>query len=164
LENIISSFKILSEKGLPLGNLTSQLFVNVYMNEFDQFIKHKLKASHYIRYADDFILLHHDKEWLEQKIIKIENFIKEELKLNMNPEKISIKTLASGVDFLGWVHFPDYKVLRMATKNRMFRNINKNPSHEILQSYLGLLLHGNAHKLEQKLLELNCDSRGSKNK
>ncbi|KKR70825.1 MAG: RNA-directed DNA polymerase (Reverse transcriptase) [Candidatus Nomurabacteria bacterium GW2011_GWB1_40_7] len=54
------------KKGLPLGNLTSQLLVNIYMNEFDQFMKHKIKAKYYIRYADDFVILFQDRKWLEK--------------------------------------------------------------------------------------------------
>ena len=65
VRNIINSFNSgTAGKGLPLGNLTSQLLVNIYMNEFDQFVKHKLKAKHYIRYADDFVILSHDKNYL----------------------------------------------------------------------------------------------------
>ncbi|MEK7534856.1 MAG: reverse transcriptase/maturase family protein [Patescibacteria group bacterium] len=87
--------------GLPLGNLTSQLFVNIYMNEFDQFIKHRLKARYYIRYADDFVILSQDKPWLEVLLLKIESFLSEQLKLVLHPNKVSITILASGVDFLG---------------------------------------------------------------
>ena len=61
---------------LPLGNLTLQLFVNIYMNEFDQFVKHNLKVKYYIRYADDFVLISENKEWLEKQIKPIQNFLK----------------------------------------------------------------------------------------
>ena len=70
-KEVVSSFKI----GLPLGNLTSQLLVNIYMNEFDRFVKHKLKIKHYIRYADDFVVLSENKEWLEKQIIFIKEFL-----------------------------------------------------------------------------------------
>lgn len=88
-------------KGLPLGNLTSQLLVNVYMNEFDQFVKHRLKAKYYIRYADDFVLLSQSKKWLVSKCRRVSSFLNERLHLDLHPDKVSIKTLASGVDFLG---------------------------------------------------------------
>ena len=141
--------------GLPLGNLTSQLLVNVYMNEFDQFVKHRLKAKHYIRYADDFVVLSQDKKWLLDVLPKIENFLRGELCLELHPDKVSIRTLASGVDFLGWVHFPDHRVLRTTTKKRMFRRIQeKNGKPETAQSYLGLLGHGNAEKLKQEVTEM----------
>lgn len=139
-------------KGLPLGNLTSQLLVNVYMNEFDQFVKHKLKAKYYIRYADDFVVLSRDREWLESLLPRIKDFLRDQLKLTLHPDKVSISTVASGVDFLGWVHFPDHRVLRTTTKQRMFRRTaGLEEESAIAQSYLGLLSHGNAKKLGQEV-------------
>lgn len=138
--------------GLPLGNLTSQLFVNIYMNEFDQFVKHKLKAKYYIRYVDDFVILSEDTSWLLELLPRIADFLEERLKLELHPKKISIKTLTSGVDFLGWVHFPDHRVLRTTTKRRMLRNLAENHTDEVLASCLGLLSHGNTGKL-QKLID-----------
>jgi retron-type reverse transcriptase len=148
LRKIIFSF----EKGLPLGNLTSQLFANVYLNEFDQFAKHKLKAKYYIRYADDFVIFSQDKKYLESLIPQMQNFLQSELKLAMHPDKVFIKTLASGMDFLGWVHFFDHRILRTATKRRMFRKLRNNPGKETLNSYLGMLGHGNCHKISDFLL------------
>lgn len=102
LEKVISSFHSTeSGVGLPLGNLTSQLFCNIYMNEFDQFVKHKLKAKYYIRYADDFVLLSQDRNWLEEQILPIRNFLDKKLCLTLHPDKLFIKTLGSGIDFLG---------------------------------------------------------------
>jgi len=147
LQNVTESFsagKI--GVGLPLGNLTSQLFVNVYMNEFDQFVKHKLKAKYYIRYADDFILLSENKKWLEKQVEPIQKFLKENLELELHPNKIEIKTLASGVDFLGWVHFSDHRILRTRTKRRMMKRVRECPTSETLNSYFGLLQHGNTYK------------------
>ncbi|MEK7136154.1 MAG: reverse transcriptase/maturase family protein, partial [Patescibacteria group bacterium] len=139
-------------KGLPLGNLTSQLLVNIYMNEFDQFVKHKLKVKYYIRYADDFVVMSTDKKWLEEILLEIRGFLEEKLKLKLHPDKVFIKTIASGVDFLGWVHFPDHRVLRTMTKRRMFRNIKeKEGKVETVQSYLGLLRHGNGWKLQREI-------------
>jgi len=118
------------------------------MNEFDQFVKYKLKAKHYIRYADDFVILSHDKVWLEELLPKIADFLSERLKLEIHPNKVFIKTIASGVDFLGWVHFPDHRALRTITKRRMFKRIKENPKPETIDSYLGLLKHGNTNKLK----------------
>ena len=140
-----------SLKGLPLGNLTSQLLVNIYMNKFDQFVKHKLEVKYYIRYADDFVILQDDKRELEKILEQMKQFLETKLKLNLHPDKVFIKTIASGVDFLGWVHFPKHRVLRTATKKRMFRNINENSKPETIASYKGLLKHGNTYKLRQKL-------------
>lgn len=138
--------------GLPLGNLTSQLLVNIYMNEFDQFMKHRLKAKYYLRYADDFIVLSQNRAYLENILPSMQEFLWRMLKLIMHPDKIFIQTVASGVDFLGWVHFPDHRVLRTATKKRMFKNIKiKNGKTETVQSYLGLVSHGNSCKLRQTI-------------
>jgi len=149
LERIVFSFNKEPNKGLPLGNLTSQLFVNIYMNEFDQFAKHKLRVKYYIRYADDFVILSQDKDWLYELVIKIGDFLSEELRLKLHPDKIFIKTISSGVDFLGWVHFPDHRVLRTATKRRMIGKLKSNKSVEAISSYLGLLKHGNTYKIKR---------------
>ena len=153
LSKIIMSFHSIEKgKGLPLGNLTSQILVNIYMNEFDQFVKHKLKARHYIRYADDFVFLSQDKKSLETILSQISVFLTENLKLSLHPDKVFIKTLASGVDFLGWVHFHRHKVLRTVTKRRMWKCIQKSGRKEnIVQSYLGFLKHGNGYKIRQEL-------------
>ena len=148
--------------GLPLGNLTSQLLVNIYMNEFDQFMKHRLKAKYYLRYADDFAVLSTDKKYLETILSKMQEFLGSKLKLAMHPDKIFIQTVASGVDFLGWVHFPDHQVLRTTTKKRMFRNIKtKDGKEETVQSYLGLMSHGNSWKLRQKIIDKASMSKSS---
>jgi len=138
-------------KGLPLGNLTSQLLVNIYMNEFDQFVKHKLKVRYYIRYADDFVIVSQRKEYLEDILEKMQEFLRNELKLTMHPDKVFIKTIYSSVDFLGWVHFAKHRVLRTATKRRMFRNLRENKSENVKASYLGMLSHGNGYELKKKL-------------
>lgn len=140
------------KRGLPLGNLTSQLLVNIYMNEFDQFVKHKLKAKYYIRYADDFVIFSQNRNRLEMMLREIRMFLWEKLKLELHPDKVSIATLASGVDFLGWVHFPGHRVLRTVTKKWMFRNIpEKEGKKATIQSYLGLLGHGNAFRLKKEI-------------
>jgi len=152
LQNIIESFSIGPGQGLPLGNLTSQLLVNVYMNEFDQFVKHILKAKNYIRYADDFVLLSENKNQLDLLLPRIRQCLEKDLKLFLHPDKVSITSLASGIDFLGWVHFPNHRVLRTSTKNGMFRKLKLKPFPESLQSYLGLLRYGQTFKLQEELL------------
>ncbi len=153
LREIIQSFHSKAPGiGLPLGNLTSQMLVNIYMNEFDQYAKHTLKCKYYIRYADDFVILSEDKQHLENILPKIEQFLQEKLNLSLHPDKVYIKTFASGVDFLGWVHFPKHRVLRGATRRRMIRNLAEEHSEPRLQSYRGLLSHGNARKLSTKYL------------
>jgi len=149
--------------GLPLGNLTSQLFVNIYMNEFDQFAKHKLKAKYYIRYSDDFVIFSEDKEWLENIVSPIKIFLKEKLELDLHPDKIYLKTLASGMDFLGMVNFPDHRVLRTKTKKRILRKIREKKFllredligeekfNQSLQSYLGILKHCRGYEIRRKI-------------
>lgn len=153
LSEIIGSFYVKEEGvGLPLGNLTSQLLVNIYMNEFDQFVKHALKSKAYIRYADDFVLLSADKSELEALLPRIETFLHDNLHLALHPDKVSISTFASGVDFLGWVHFPDHRVLRTTSKRRMLHRIEQTEGNgQSVQSYLGLLSHGNAAKLRERI-------------
>jgi len=139
-------------KGLPLGNLTSQLLVNIYMNKFDQFVKKELKVKYYIRYADDFVIFSKDKEYLKNILKQMEEFLEINLKLQMHPDKVFIKTLFSGVDFLGWINFSNYRVSRTATKKRMFRNLKGNGyKKESVNSYLGMLSHGNGYKLGVKV-------------
>lgn len=153
LNEIIKSFNVNKIGiGLPLGNLTSQLLTNVYLNELDQFVKHQLKIKYYIRYADDFVIMLADKKSLTLIILKISDFLKDYLDLILHPDKIKIKTLVSGIDFLGWINFFDYCILRTKTKKRMLKKMADNPSREIINSYLGLISHGNTHKLEFLML------------
>ncbi len=158
VKNIVESFSasthlshgINVSKGLPLGNLTSQLLVNIYMNEFDQFMKHELKVKYCIRYADDFVILSEDKTTLCTVYQYIVQFLLRELKLELHPDKVFIKTFDSGVDFLGWVHFPEHRILRTVTKRRMIKRVSTcqvDTLEAVRASYLGLLKHGNTHKL-----------------
>lgn len=150
LQNVIESFHSTAlGKGLPLGNLTSQLLVNIYMNEFDQFVKHELKARYYIRYSDDFVILSSDRKKLLETLPYMEVFLRDYLKLELHPNKVSISTFASGVDFLGWVHFHDHRVLRTSTKRRMLKALSGNPNETTAMSYRGMLSHGNAYKLSK---------------
>lgn len=153
LGKVIDSFHVKgrSGAGLPLGNLTSQLLVNVYMNEFDQFMKHEVKVRYYIRYTDDFVVLSQEKTYLEDLITTIDEFLWNDLRLQLHPNKVSIASFASGVDFLGWVHFTDHRVVRNVTKKRMMKRIEQNSKDATLQSYLGLLSHGNTSKLTEEI-------------
>ncbi|MFC1682443.1 RNA-directed DNA polymerase, partial [Nanoarchaeota archaeon] len=97
---------------MPLGNLTSQFFANVYLNELDQFVKHKLKAKYYIRYVDDFVILHKSKEQLYNWKKEIYKFLKEKLKLELHPDKSQVISLSKGIDFVGFRNFYYFKLLR----------------------------------------------------
>jgi len=140
--------------GLPLGNLTSQLLVNVYMNDFDHFLKRELKVAYCIRYADDFVILHEDKKYLENILPKISAFLETKLKLSLHPDKVFIKTIASGIDFLGWVHFPQHRVPRTSTERRMFKKLAATDNPKSKTSYLALLSHGNTYRLQQRIRRL----------
>lgn len=144
LEGIIDSFS----PGLPLGNLTSQLFANVYMNDLDQYAKHTLKAKGYIRYADDFVFLHPDKDLLLSYIPQVEKFLSESLKLKVHPKKIILGKYRSGVDFLGYISFPTHKILRTRTKNRMLRRVVQRN----FASYSGQLSHCRSYDIRKTLL------------
>jgi len=164
IKKIIKSFFTSLNKGLPLGNITSQLFANIFLNELDRFIKHKLKIKYYIRYCDDFIILSDNKDYLEKLIPKINNFLKEKLKLSLHSDKINIRKHHQGIDFLGYVSFPYHRILRTKTKRRMFRKIeqriqnlkqgeiSEESFNQTIQSYLGILKHCNSHKLRIKLI------------
>ncbi|PJA85883.1 MAG: RNA-dependent DNA polymerase [Candidatus Moranbacteria bacterium CG_4_9_14_3_um_filter_44_28] len=169
LEQIIDSFSsrqsdIFYVRGLPIGNLTSQLFANVYLNELDQFIKHKLKIKNYARYTDDFVIVGNTKKELENILPKINSFLKNTLSLELHPKKIVIRKQSQGIDFLGYVILPHYRLLRTKTKKRIFKKlkmriaqyktgkIDNKSLNQSLQSYLGVLSHANTHKLKEKLL------------
>lgn len=153
LGNIIDSFFTTGSDraGLPLGNLTSQLLINIYMNEFDQFVKRVLKIKYYIRYADDFIILSSNRNELADLQLQISDFLNVHLKLALNPRKVQLKTLASGVDFLGWVHFTKHRIIRPTTRRRVMRRMGHSQKDKAYQSYVGLLKHGNTHKVRLKL-------------
>ncbi|MBI2023292.1 hypothetical protein HYT01_01865 [Candidatus Giovannonibacteria bacterium] len=112
-------------------------------------MKHKLKAKYYIRYADDFVVLSDDRIALLNLIRPIKKLLQERLKLELHPKKLSINTIASGIDFLGWVNFTDHRILRTKTKQRMFKKL----SEKNLSSYLGMLKHGNGHKISRVIMK-----------
>ena len=153
VSKIINSFHTATNKGLPLGNVTSQLFANIYLNELDQFVKHVLKEKYYIRYCDDFIVLHKDKRHLQNIVIRLNNFLQTKLSLALHPNKISVRKTNQGIDFLGYVILPHHIVLRTKTKQRMIRKLRQKQSllrvgvitresfDQTLQSYLGLFKH-----------------------
>ncbi len=112
-------------RGIPIGNLTSQLFVNVYLNELDQYAKHHLKIRFYIRYVDDFVILHPDKKYLGEAKKKIEFFLREELFLELHPKKQRIFPLRQGIDFLGFVIFKDRCRLRKSNRQLFKKKLKK---------------------------------------
>lgn len=160
---IISSFEVVSGRGLPLGNVTSQLFANIYLNELDQFIKHTLKVKYYIRYCDDFVILDARHSVLEATTTAVRDFLRHKLSLELHPQKVEIRKISQGTDFLGYVSLPHYRILRTRTKRRMFKRLNTlaksiNSTEEfesvlpVVSSYLGALSHCRSGKL-RKVIE-----------
>ena len=153
----------LFRKGVPIGNLTSQLFANIYMNEFDQFMKHELRVKQYARYTDDFVIVADNQRYLEGLLSPIRGFLGRRLHLVLHPNKVFIRPHTQGIDFLGYVLLPHHIVLRTKTMQRIFRKLKERVSEykagaitestlsASLQSYLGVLSHANAHHLKEEL-------------
>ncbi len=137
-------------KGIPIGNLTSQLFANVYLNEFDQFIKHNIRIKYYLRYCDDFVILSNNKDQLEKVIVVIEEFLNENLELCLHDDKVCIRKLKQGIDFLGYVILPYHTVLRTKTRRRMLKKLTLENS----SSYLGILGHCDSYKLRKQICNI----------
>jgi retron-type reverse transcriptase len=168
LEEIIESFlseysDLFNRRGVPIGNLTSQLFANIYMNEFDQFIKQKLGVKYYVRYTDDFIILSADINYLRELLSPIHKFLRSDLGLSLHPKKVHIDKISQGTDFLGYVLLPHYRQLRERTERRVWRKINmkwenfrngqisKLSLEQTVNSYLGVLSHANTYRICQEI-------------
>lgn len=108
-----------NKRGLPIGNLSSQFFANVYLNELDQFVKHHLKARYYIRYSDDSVLLHEEEERLKKWKEEIGEFLKDKLRLELNGRRQKSGPISNGIDFLGYIVRPDYLLVRRRVINRL---------------------------------------------
>jgi len=104
-------------KGMPLGNLTSQLIANIYLHELDWFVKQGLRQKHYVRYCDDFIILSQDREQLLDLVPQIGEFLQERLALTLHPHKITVRSWHQGIDFLGYVLKPNCTLLRTRLSN-----------------------------------------------
>lgn len=148
LENIIGSFSVGDRRGIPLGNLTSQLFANVYLHELDRYVKGSLREKCYLRYCDDFIILSESRKRLSYTIQNIDGFLNKTLALSLHPNKVFIRTWEQGIDYLGYVLFPHATVIRMKTANRMLERVNE----DNLASYLGVCSHADAFELKQIVL------------
>ena len=147
------------DKGMPLGNLTSQFFANVYLNELDYFVKHNLRAKCYIRYVDDFVILHCSKTQLKIWEEKINNFLNQELKIELHPDKSKIISLSRGVDFVGFRNFYYFRLLRkrnirdMKKKVELFNKgeFTQEKFEEILQGWCAYVKWANTFKLREKI-------------
>ncbi len=152
-------------KGMPLGNLTSQFFANAYLNELDQYIKHKLKIKYYIRYVDDFVILDTNKLRLEKYKILINKFLLKNLKLKLHHDKSKIKILSKGICFLGFRNFYYHKLLKKTNIHQMKKRLlkfkikfenNKISYNEIYASTEGWIAYarnGNTYNLRIKFIK-----------
>lgn len=171
LRIIIESFHKETGKGVPLGNITSQIFANIYLNELDKFVSNDLGIKDYVRYNDDFIVLDQDKEKLFADIEKIQIFLRDELSLELPGEKITFRKLGWGIDFCGCIVLPNAILLRNKTRGRMFEKIkaiskkfqigkiSSNELQKTMDSYLGMLSHCKAYNLKSKIKSeyIYCD-------
>jgi len=156
-----------NKRGVPIGNLTSQFFANVYLNELDQFVKHNLRCCYYLRYADDFVLLDGSREKLSGWIKEIREFLESQLRLELNPKMVKLQPVSSGIDFLGYIVRSNYILVRrrvinnMDTKLRYFGRCRHNGlDYEMLedlrssvQSYLGHFNWANSYRLRENLFK-----------
>ncbi len=158
-----SHFRTKHPRGIPLGNLTSQLFANIYLNEADQFIKHQLKVKYYIRYMDDSVILSKDKKYLHQVKEEIVKFFYDQLYLTAHPKKIRIFPADKGIDFLGYVVFKDHILLR-SSNVRKFRKkyrklltkvregkMSKEKAWQSIQSWIAHAKQADSCRLRKKL-------------
>ena len=168
-----SLFYASDDCGLPIGNLTSQLFGNIYMTIFDHFVKRDLGVRYYGRYVDDFVLIHPDKEYLKSLIPQLSNFLLSTLKLTLHPDKIYLQHYSKGVKFLGAVIKPYRVYIANRTKGNFYQAIEKQnkiardhkPSKEeqeaflsSMNSYLGIMKHYKTYKLRKRMIFKNLSA------
>jgi RNA-directed DNA polymerase len=142
-------------RGLPIGNLSSQFFANVYMDVLDQFIKHQVGARHYIRYVDDFVILHASAEWLNQARERIAAFLPDRLHIELNPRKTILQPINRGVDFVGQVIKPWNRTTRRRTVRQAVGRITAMPAPDVFaaaNSYMGLLRQAEYSHFDRTLL------------
>lgn len=156
-----------SGKGMPLGNWTSQFFANVYLNELDQFVKHQLKVKYYIRYVDDFVILHQSESKLKEYGSKINHFLSN-LQLELHPDKCKIIPLRKGIHFLGFRIFYYHKLVRKRNLrkiqvkiNHTFASCNKDKSDtddifRIYEGWCAYARHGNTYALRKRMYDHLC--------
>ncbi len=147
--------------GMPIGNLTSQMFANLYLNELDQFVKHELRVRHYMRYMDDALVLHWEKPYLWWVKQEIQRFLDEHLRLVLN-SKTTIRTVDQGIEWVGYWVWSTHRKLRKSTVKKMKRRlkylqrayargeVDWEEVNASVQSYLGLLKHCNSFCLREK--------------
>lgn len=162
IQTILDNHKTFG-KGMAIGNLTSQFFANVYLNELDYFVKHTLRAKYYIRYVDDFVILERSKEKLEFYKNRINEFLKG-IKLELHPEKSKIYPLHKGVTFLGFRIFYYHKLLKKSNMKHFMKRlgdfselhsrgeISSVEIEERVDGWLAYATHGNTYRLRENII------------
>lgn len=151
--------------GIPIGNLTSQLFANIYLDELDQFVKHRLRVKYYIRYMDDFLILDYNKNKLREIKKQVQEFLWEKLGLKLHPKKANVFPASKGIDFLGYQILGTRRLLRKNTvkrfikRTRMYQKmlnkgfLSKEKFNNSLQSWTAYAEFGNSWRLRKNLSE-----------
>jgi hypothetical protein len=149
-----SLFTVSHGKGLPIGNLTSQFFANIYLNELDQFVKHELKAKYYLRYVDDFVILEKERAQLEFYKSAITEFVDKKLKLTVHPDKLFLRPIADGIDFVGYVIRPGYVLVRRRVVGQWRRKMDLTDEklrEQAFASYMSHACWANSYGLREKM-------------
>jgi retron-type reverse transcriptase len=162
IKQILRNF-LNKERGMPLGNLTSQFFANVYLNELDKYVKHKLKVKYYIRYVDDFVILDSDKTRLKKYKNVINQFLKQELNVELHPDKSNIISIGSKLTFLGFRVFYYHKLLKKSNLRNM-RNkfeilkqdwkeskINYDDIYDFFEGWIAYAKQANTYTLRKRI-------------
>jgi hypothetical protein len=168
-----SLFHAGENKGLPIGNLTSQLFANFYLDDFDHFMKENLQLSYYGRYVDDMVVVHPDKNYLLMVIRYTSEYLIEKLSLTLHPKKIYLQPFSRGVQFVG-AYIKPYRIyISNCTKGNFFEAIERQnviarqhkPTREdilrfqsAMNSYLGILCHYRTYRLRKRMLFKNLSA------
>lgn len=165
IKTILSNHKSEKEgKGMPLGNLTSQFFANVFLNELDHFVKHTLKAKYYIRYVDDFVIFNQSPRVLYNFMNEIDIFLRERLALQLHPDKTRIILLTKGVEFLGVKIFPHHKFIKGKNLRKFYRKlemiysdydrklVNYDTIYDFLEGWSAYARTANTYKLRKRII------------
>ena len=158
-----SLFNAAADTGLPIGNLSSQFFANVLLNDLDQHAKHQLRARHYVRYVDDFILLHESTDWLNAALADVTAWLPATLHAQLNPRKTILQPIARGIDFVGHVIKPWRRTARRRTVGVAGQRIERMPADDVFaatNSYLGLLRQGSHSHADRARLAHAAMGRG----
>ena len=149
-------------KGLPIGNLSSQFFANIYLNELDQYAKHGLKARYYARYVDDIIIVGESGSCLNKKYTSLCGFVESKLDIKFHPNKMQINTVDTGVNFVGYIIKPHRKYLRRTTIDNLYSRADPDLSfldiRPTINSYLGMMRNANSYKERQKFSSLMVEN------